>query len=64
MGKELTRAANTKFPVKQDGDHENNEKDEVQWVSGVRTAYGKEWKNMEARMGRKQGSVGMREANL
>ncbi|ORY18776.1 hypothetical protein BCR34DRAFT_553445 [Clohesyomyces aquaticus] len=39
--------ANAKFPVSVSG------KEEVEWVSGLRPANGKEWKSMAARMGRK-----------
>jgi hypothetical protein len=36
--------------VNEDND---KEKDEVRWVSGLRNADAKNWKNMQSRMGRK-----------
>ena len=38
----------------------SDKNENLQWVSGLRPVKGKEWKGMEARMGRAPGSVGLK----
>ncbi|KAF2846380.1 hypothetical protein T440DRAFT_558167 [Plenodomus tracheiphilus IPT5] len=52
--------ANAKYPVSgaTETDSEGNEKETLEWVSGLREAKRKDWKTMLGRMGRKTGARG------
>lgn len=46
-------AANAQYPVKVQEKTDEGVKEEVTWVNGLRDVKGREWKDMQSRMGRK-----------
>lgn len=56
--------ANAKFPIAVEGREGDEKGEQVRWVTGLRDINGNQWKSMTSRMGRPEGSLGVRKSQV